>query len=263
VDGLTRFTSACDGLSAKSPEEINGGGTVFIVDESHEVRIALAHLLRAANYQVCQFESAEKYLEEIEIETPGCLLLDAYLPGISEIVLRRELIQSPGARPVVFLTGSNDIQMGVNAMKAGAVDFLRKPVDETRLLAAIDQALIRDRVQRSRRALDNAIRRRFNSLTRQERRIMTHVICGRLNKQIAWDFRVSTKTIKAHRKRVMSKMGAHSLPELVCLGARVGLAMDLVLDSAAATLKWMRPHVDLETNSTLQGRRGFGWRHFV
>lgn len=243
------------------PQGMNGAPTVFIVDDAPEVRIALSRLLRTANYRVCQFESAENYLEELDFETPGCLLLDVYLPGLSGIELQRALIESPGARPIVFLTGSNDIQIGVKAMKAGAIDFLTKPVDEKRLFAAIDQALVRDAVQRLTRVIDSDARQRFDSLTPQERTVMAHVIRGRLNKQIAGDLGISIKTVKAHRERVMSKTRARSVPELVRLGARIGIAIEPVFDSASATLKWSQPPVALETSSRLRHRVS-GWKDF-
>jgi FixJ family two-component response regulator len=203
---------------------------------------------------VCQFESAENYLEELDFETPGGLLLEVCLPGFSGTELQRALIESPGARPIVFLTGSNDIQIGVKAMKAGAIDFLTKPVDEKRLFAAIDQALVRDAVQRRTRVIDSDVRQRFDSLTRQERTAMSHVIRERLNKQIAGDLGISIKTVKTHRERIKSKTRARSVPELVRLRAWIGIAIEPVFDIVSATLKWWQPTVAVETSSRLRHR---------
>jgi FixJ family two-component response regulator len=220
------------------PHGINGAPTVFIVDDARVERTALARLLTGANYQVCSFESAEGYLKELDLESPGCLLLDVSLPGLSGIDLQLVLTKSSFMHPIVFLTGSNDIQTSVNAMKAGAIDFLAKPVDKGRLFAAIDQAIVRDAAWRLTRAIDNICRRRFDSLTRQEQTVMAQVVRGRLNKQIAGDLGISIKTVKVHRERVRLKMRARSVPELVQLGARVGIAIEPVFDSATATLTW-------------------------
>lgn len=244
------------------PQDMNGALTVFIVGTSCEARTALSRLLMTENYRVCEFESAENYLEDLDYETPGCLLLDDYLPGLGGIDLQHRLIESPDARPVVFLTGSYDIEMSVRAMKAGAVDLLTKPVDENRLCAAISEALVRDTLQRSTRAIDNSIRRRFDSLTRQERKVMTHIIRGRLNKQIAGDFGISTKTVKVHRERVRSKMRASSVPDLVRLGARIGIAIEPVFNTASETLEWRQPaDIGLSANRGQPNTRAFAVRH--
>jgi FixJ family two-component response regulator len=220
------------------PDGIKGAPTVFIVEDAPVVRTALSRLLTGANYRVCSFESTEGYLKELDLESAGCLLLDVSMPGSSGIDLQRVLTKSPCMHPIVFLTGSSDIQTSVNAMKAGAIDFLTKPVDKGRLFAAIDQAMIRDTAWRLKRAIDNSTRRRFDSLTRQERTVMAHIVRGRLNKQIAGDLGISIKTVKVHRERVRLKMRARSVPELVHLGARVGIAIEPVFDSATATLRW-------------------------
>jgi FixJ family two-component response regulator len=136
------------------------------------------------------------------------------------------LVHSPYARPIVFLTGQGDIQSSVQAMKAGAVDFLTKPIDDERLVAAIERALKRDAAERQERTIRNAIQQRFLLLTPRERQVMSHVIRGRLNKQIAADLGTGEKTIKVHRARVMSKLVVRSVAELVKLGARVGITMD-------------------------------------
>lgn len=211
---------------------------VFIVEDAQEVRMALSCLLVAAGYQVRSFESAERFLEEQDSEDPGCLLLDICLPGLSGLELQGALASFPVARPIVFLTGAGDIQAGVQAMKAGAVDFLTKPIDDERLITAVEQALRRDAEKRQERAVRSVIHQRYKTLTRRERQIMTHVIRGRLNKQIAVEIGIGEKTVKHHRERVMAKMGVRSVAELVQLGARVGVAIEPVLPVGTAVLEW-------------------------
>jgi FixJ family two-component response regulator len=200
-------------------------GTVFIVDDVQDVRTALARLLTAADYRVRLFESAEHFLQEQNGAEPGCLLLDIGLPGLSGIELQRSILDSPNARPIIFLTGMGDIPASVNAMKAGAVDFLTKPIDSRRLFAAIEEAQRRDAAQRMERDIRSTIEQRFKQLTRREREVLTRVVSGRLNKQIAWEFSVGEKTIKVHRARVMHKMGVRSVPDLVRVAERVGIVI--------------------------------------
>jgi FixJ family two-component response regulator len=218
---------------------MNGmAGTVFIVDDVQDIRTALARLLATADYRVRLFESAEHFLEEQDGAEPGCLLLDIGLPGLSGIELQRSLFDSPQARPIVFLTGMGDIEASVNVMKAGAVDFLTKPTDSQRLFAAIEEALRRDAAQRSDRTIRHRIEQRFNQLTRREREVMTRIVSGRLNKQIAWELGCGEKTIKVHRARVMHKMAARSIPELVRFAERVGIAMEPMAYAEARALAW-------------------------
>jgi FixJ family two-component response regulator len=213
-------------------------GTVFIVDDAQEVRISLSRLLKLAGYGVQAFESAEIYLQAQRADAHGCLLLDICLPGLSGIELQYRLLDSPCARPIVFLTGRGDIQTSVAAMKAGAVDFLTKPIESERLLAAVNQALKRDAELRRERELQGAIEARTGRLTPRERQVMAGIVRGRLNKQIASDLGAGEKTIKVHRGRVMTKMGVRSLPELVWLASRVKVAIEPVLKDAT-TLSWM------------------------
>jgi FixJ family two-component response regulator len=218
-------------------------GTVFIVDDEQDVRTALGRLLTSSNYPVRLFESAEHFLEKKQDDTePGCLLLDIGLPGLSGIELQSWLFDSSCPRPIVFLTGMGDIPASVNAMKAGAVDFLTKPIDSRRLFAAIGEALRRDVAQRLDRAIRDAIERRFNQLTPREREVLTHIVRGRLNKQIAWECRIREKTIKVHRGRVMHKMGVRSVSELVRLAERVGIAIEPMPCTDAGSLTW-RPMI--------------------
>lgn len=218
-------------------------GTVFIVDDDREVRTALSRLLAAAGYPVRAFESAARFLNEQDADTPGCLLLDVCLPGLSGMELQRSLIGSPTARPIVFLTGMGDIETSVTAMKAGAVDFLTKPINDERLFGAVEQALRRDAEQRLERAIRNTIEQRLHTLTPREREVMMHVIRGRLNKQIATELNTGEKTVKVHRARVMSKMAARSVPELMQLTSRVGIAFEPILHAPEAALTWKEANV--------------------
>jgi FixJ family two-component response regulator len=202
--------------------------TVFVIEDAPDVRRALSRMLSVSGYQVRSFESAELFLAEQNSEVPGCLLLDVCMPGLSGMELQRALEGSTQARPIVFLSGQSDIQTSVTAMKAGAVDFLTKPIEGERLVAAIDQALQRDAQRRREGAIRAAIQRRYDSLTPRERQVIAQVIIGRRNKQIAGDMGIGEKTVKVHRERVMTKMGAHSVPELVRLATLIGIAVDTI-----------------------------------
>jgi FixJ family two-component response regulator len=214
--------------------------TVFLVDDDAEVRTALSRLLTAAGYSVRAFEAAGRFLDEPDADAPGCLLLDVCLPGLSGIELQRALTDSPCARPIVFLTGMGDIQTSVRAMKAGAVDFLIKPIEAERLFAAVKEALRLDAEERLERTIRKSIEQRLHTLTPRERQVMVHVTHGRLNKQIAADLGTGEKTIKVHRGRVMSKMHVRSVPELVQLAVRVGIGIEPVLLGGVIAQNWRR-----------------------
>jgi FixJ family two-component response regulator len=230
--------------------------TVFVVDDEPAVRKSLSRILSTSGYRVRSFESAEIFLEQQDSAVPGCLLLDVCLPGLSGMELQRALIASQRARPIIFLTGHCDIQISVDAMKAGAVDFLTKPIDGKLLVAAIDQALRLDAERRLESATRTAIRRRFDALTPRERQVMEQVIRGRLNKQIAADLGAGEKTIKVHRGRVMSKMEARSVPELVRLGAWVGIAVEGALRDPSLHSRGRQPDVQGSTQWRVNGDEG-------
>ncbi len=211
----------------------NVAPTVFIVEDAQEVRVALSRMLAVAGYEVRTFESAERFLSEQDLASPGCLLLDVCLPGLSGIDLQHQLVGSQCARPIIFVTGTADIQISVQAMKEGAIDFLTKPIDKERLFAAVEHALRHDRQQRVERAIRGAIERRFQALTARERQVMAHVIRGRLNKQIGADLSIGEKTVKVHRARVMAKMAVRSVAELVQLCARAELTKEPACANAA------------------------------
>jgi FixJ family two-component response regulator len=198
--------------------------TVFLVDDDSSVRKALARLIRAAGYEVAPFASARQFLES-KPETAGvaCLVLDVRMPGVNGLELQEALQAAKIAIPIIFITGYGDIPMGVQAIKAGAVDFLPKPVCQETLLPAIEQALARAAGQRAEAAQLVDIRRRLESLTPREREVMALVVTGMLNKQIAWELGTVEKTIKVHRSRVMEKMAVDSIAELVRLAEKVGI----------------------------------------
>ncbi|MFM0716988.1 response regulator [Paraburkholderia strydomiana] len=194
---------------------------VFIVDDDERVRCALARLLRASGYHVESFESPEAFLDRADLaSTPACLVLDLQMPGMTGLDVQRSLKQ---LLPIVFLTGRGDVSTSVEAMKGGALDFLPKPVCESLLLAAIDRALERACIEFAKRNETAELRERVNHLTRREREVMTLVLTGRLNKQVASDLGAAEKTIKIHRARVMEKMKARSIVELVRLAEKAGL----------------------------------------
>lgn len=218
----------------------NDARTVFVIDDAPAVRRALSNLLVAAGYRVLAFESAEHFLAEQDVEVPGCLLLDLCLPGLGGIELQRLITAMPCPRPIVFLTGRSDIQTGVYAMKAGAVDFLTKPIDAKRLVAAIDRALRCDEECRSKYAIRRSIQCRFDTLTVRERHVMDGMIRGSLNKVIAAHLGIGEKTVKVHRARVLRKMGVRSVAELVALAARIGVALAPVMRIPASAPRLQR-----------------------
>ena len=197
--------------------------TVFIVDDDHSARSGLACLLGAEGYRTRSFGSADEFLATDPPEQPGCLVLDVRLPGLSGLDLQGALTQTERIVPIVFITGHGNVPMSVQAMKSGAVDFLQKPFEEDQLLAAIERALARCRAARAERTERMVVQRRFDMLTPRERQVLGLVVAGRLNKQIAADLGAAEKTIKIHRGRVMRKMEASSVAELVRMSQRIGI----------------------------------------
>jgi FixJ family two-component response regulator len=199
------------------------GFTVFLVDDDADVLKALTRLLRASGYDSREFASPEDFLRGHDASMPGCAIFDVAMPNVDGLALQQVLAAKGIERPVIFLTGRGDIPTTVRAMKAGAVDFLTKPVDADALLAAIDHARERESRDRVARAEMEFFTTRLATLTPREREVLGHVIAGRLNKQIAYDLGTVEKTIKVHRSRMMEKMGVRSLAELVRMAERAGI----------------------------------------
>jgi FixJ family two-component response regulator len=197
--------------------------TIFLVDDDAGVLKALSRLLRARGYEVQSFASPQAFLAVHDVSIPGCAVLDVSMPGLDGLELQRVLTAGGSRRPVIFLTGKGDIPTSVRAMRAGAIDFLTKPVSDADLATAIARAERDDASARHLNAERESINARFAVLTPREREVMTHVIAGRLNKQIAGDLGTVEKTIKVHRGRVMEKMGVHSVADLVRLAEKVGI----------------------------------------
>ena len=202
---------------------MNGlASVVFVVDDDEHVRTAFARLIRSAGYRVETFDSAEAFIERADLEScPACLLLDLQLPDLSGLALQRRLHEW---LPIIFISGHGDLSSAVDAMKAGASDFLPKPVSESVLLDVLERALERARRMFESRAERADIQSRLDHLTPREREVMTLVVAGYLNKQVASELGAAEKTIKIHRARVMEKMKAGSLAELVRLAEKAGCA---------------------------------------
>ncbi len=197
--------------------------TVHVVDDDSSVRCAMRRLLRSAGYLVKASESAQSYLDEASPDTPGCVVLDLRMPGMDGLMLQERMAELGLTAPIVFVTAHGDVSASVRAMKQGAVDFLEKPFESQDLLAAVERALERDLKLRERIDATNWTQAGLQRLTPREYEVLTYVIGGTLNKLIARSLGVSEKTIKVHRGRVMKKMGAGSLADLVRGADRFGI----------------------------------------
>jgi len=198
--------------------------TVLVVDDDASVREALSDLFQSVGLRVEVFASTQEFLKNTRPEGPSCLVLDVRLPGKSGLDFQQELNAANINLPIVFLTGHGDIPMSVRAMKAGAVEFLTKPFREQDLLDAVQTALERDRLNREDEALMAMLRQRFASLTPREQAILTLVVAGRRNKQIAFEIGTSEVTVKVHRTNLMRKMQASSLADLIIMAGKLGIA---------------------------------------
>jgi len=196
---------------------------IQVVDDDSSCRTAVKRLLRAAKYEVRGYASASEFLDSDPCADPGCILLDLRMPGVNGLDLQQSLAQMEGRLPIIFLTGYGDVPASVRAMKAGAVDFLTKPVERVTLLRAVQNAIELDATERKSRAVLQALRRSYETLTVREREVLAHVVSGKLNKQIAFDLGTSERTIKAHRARIMDKLAIQSVAELVRIAQKLGI----------------------------------------
>jgi FixJ family two-component response regulator len=198
--------------------------TVFIVDDDAGVLKALSRLLRARGYDIRSYTSPQEFLAHHDATVPGCAVLDVSMPGLDGLELQQALTAGGSHRPVIFITGKGDIPTSVRAMKAGAIDFLTKPVNDKDLLGAIARAQEQDAQSRQTHADLSSIQAKITTLTPREREVLTHVVAGRLNKQIAGDLGTVEKTIKVHRSRVMEKLGVRTIADLVRLAEKAGIS---------------------------------------
>jgi len=196
---------------------------VFVVDDDVSVRESLELLITDAGWRAELCASSQEFLNRPRPPSPCCLVLDVSLPDLSGLELQKRIGAQRTQMPIIFLTGHGDIPMSVEAMKGGAVEFLTKPVTPAILLAAIEHALLRSRDGMEEDARLLALRDRYVALSARERQVMELVVRGRLNKQVGGELGIEEITVKAHRGRVMKKMGARSLPELVIIASRLGL----------------------------------------
>ena len=196
---------------------------VHVIEDDELSRVASAQVLRTAGYTVRVYPTAAEFLAKPPAE-PGCLVLDLRLPGPSGLDLQERLATAENPLPIVFLTGYGDVPKSVRAMKAGAVDFLTKPVEASALLDAVARAIARDAENRIVRARQLEVRRHYSRLTPREREVFAHLISGQLNKQVGYDLGISEGTTKIHRRQVLEKMQAESVADLVRMAADLNIA---------------------------------------
>jgi RNA polymerase sigma factor (sigma-70 family) len=206
---------------------------VFLLDDEPAVVVALTRMLQASGFTVSSWTSAAAFLEAHDAETPGCLVVDVRMPEMSGLELQRVLLTRGIDRATVFITGQGDIRTTVQAMKAGAVTFLSKPVQRTELIAAVREALLRDSARRAQQREREDLVRRLASLTPRERQVLDLVATGMLNKQIAAELGAAEKTIKVHRGRIMEKMQVRTATALVGLLSRARPRADLARGAPA------------------------------
>ncbi|WP_407178525.1 response regulator transcription factor [Bradyrhizobium sp. STM 3562] len=199
-------------------------GTIHIVDDDASFRSALERRLKRAGYSVTTYPSAQLLLDHLPDDSePACILLDLRMPDLSGVEVHARLLERGSTLPVIFLTGYADVRTGVRAIKAGAEDFFAKPVSSEQLLGAIERAMVRHGALRELRSAQDAGRVHLASLTPRERQVFELVVRGKINKQIALQLGTTERTIKAHRHKVMEKMGVQSLAELVSMAERLGV----------------------------------------
>jgi FixJ family two-component response regulator len=201
------------------------GPTVHVVDDDEPFLVAMARLLRAAGHSVRTYASANAFLAERNSDEPGCAVVDLRMPEVGGLDLQAALAQSPYPLPVLFLTGCADTASTVRAMRDGAEDFLEKRAPQALLLDAVQRALARDQREREGRARQHELRSRFEAISVREREVLGHVLRGRLNKQIADYLDIGERTVKLHRKALMTKLGVRSVAALIRLAQEAGIPM--------------------------------------
>jgi len=195
---------------------------VHVIEDDESSRLASSRLLRNAGYTVRVYSTGAEFLANPPAEG-GCIVLDLHLPGPSGLDLQERLLTTANPLPIVFLTGHGDVPKSVRAMKAGAIDFLTKPVDAPVLLDAVARAIVRDMENRAVRTRQHDVLSRYNRLTPREREVFAHLISGQLNKQVGYDLGISERTIKIHRRQVLEKMEADSIADLVRMASDLGV----------------------------------------
>jgi FixJ family two-component response regulator len=200
----------------------NDSPVVYLVDDDPSILNAISRLLATAGYKTKPYTSPVSFLEEHDASQPGCIVLDLSMPELSGLDLQHRLASS--GRPIVFISGRNDVPGSINAMKAGAFDFLTKPVDGEVLLGAVRDAIERDKSAREDSSRARELEKRLHRLTFRERQVLEGVVSGQLNKEIGTELGIVEKTVKVHRGRVMTKLGVRSLVELVQLAGELGIA---------------------------------------
>src|SRR2546422_1513317 len=215
--------SVADHESSSSPMSL-AAPIVFVVDDDVSVRESLESLIRCAGWQAETFASAQEFLVRPRVLAPSCLVLDVSLPGLNGLDLQKRIAADRSDMPIIFITGYGDVPMTVQAMKAGAVEFLTKPFGDDVLLSAIRNAIERSQTALGREAERRVLQASYASLSRREREVMALVVSGLLNKQVGGELGISEITVKAHRGQVMRKMKADSLADLVNMAARLRLA---------------------------------------
>lgn len=198
---------------------------VFIIDDDKAVRRSLSLFLQSVGYQVETYESAEEFLETVKFEGAGCIILDVNMSGKSGIQLQEELIKTGSELPIIFITGKGNIQMGVNAVKKGAVNFLEKPFREEDILLSVSEAVSLSQKIVFQKAEKQTVQNLINSLTPRELEILKYLPTGMLNKQIAARLNIAEQTVKIHRRSICDKLGVKSVPEIIRIAEKAGITM--------------------------------------
>ena len=205
------------------PPSFQENSFVFIIDDDRSFLKSMSRLLSAVGYTVRAFESAEEFLKQLGPEISGCIVADLQMPGMDGLKLQQALAKTANPLPIIFLTGRGDIPSSVSAMRSGAEDFLTKRAPKEDLLAAVERALARDRIERRERGRLHDLRQRFDDLSERELEVLGHVVRGRMNKEIAADLNINERTVKLHRTNITRKLKVQSVAELTRLAGEAGL----------------------------------------